>query len=667
MAEDLMVLTLTQLGLLKNDEQKPKISSVSQIDDDTFREIIYKIINKIIQMKNMDISFPERPSREMNKKFQEAQKSVEILKSLGYRGDVRMNSILHPEKRDKERLLEFTLEIISSEEVGAHEIAEGMTEKNMVKMKIEKKLIEWQKDLWLIPELVPNPRVEKKNDDYFIKISENKTKEFKQIIKNSGIDNDFIAAGKEVVSKVATNEKIDFIQEEDSQLSKYNLNEKNHNYIVNKLKKRKNEKKFEKSTNQILMESLDKRAEVLQFLYSNYSENNFQNNVNLLKKRNRDIYFSQIYLGSSSEERKKAGVGNNDNNNNNNENNNNKNNNENNNSENQIGENGEMIPGKEEGSGGTQQFKNKLDQIINNFEKEKKEKNEEINELNMKLLNITNNIETIKKTHKDNSELKNQYKEVLNKLSEENTELLKEIEDQMTAYEQMRQLQKKEIAENDVVNEVEKLEKKYQDMVKDWGDYSNQAKNQIQELKTSIDEKKKEYKYKYDQINTLKKEIEEIANKIAMKQEIAQFLNDEYGKITVNINRNVFVNKISDLTKKIMSERKAISQYMDDLKKTDKTIEILNAVIKKLDNEMEDLLYKDAKNSAKLKDVYSAFIKLREGYNTCQKNIIEVSNQKYKLTELNNQVDDYKDKIKNYDIKQLKEQIELLKQANQGK
>ena len=237
----------------------------------------------------------------------------------------------------------------------------------------------------------------------------------------------------------------------------------------------------------------------------------------------------------------------------------------------------------------------------------------------------------------------------------------------MTAYEQMRQLQKQEIAENDVVNEVEKLEKKYQDMVKDWSDYSNQAKNQIQELKTSIDEKKKEYKYKYDQINTLKKEIEEISNKILMKQEIAQFLNDEYGKITVNINRNIFVNKISDLTKKIINERKAVSQYMDDLKKTDKTIEILNAVIKKLDNEMEDLLYKDAKNSAKLKDVYSAFIKLREGYNTCQKNIIEVSNQKYKLTELNNQVDDYKDKIKNYDIKQLKEQIELLKQANQGK
>ena len=231
----------------------------------------------------------------------------------------------------------------------------------------------------------------------------------------------------------------------------------------------------------------------------------------------------------------------------------------------------------------------------------------------------------------------------------------------------MKKLQKNEMGENEVVKEVEKLEKKYQDMVKDWGDYANQAKNQIQELKSSIDEKKKEYKYKFDQINILKKEIEEIANKIAMKQEIAQFLNDEYSKLTININRNVFVNKISDLTKKIINERQAVSQYINDLKKTDKNIESLNAVIRKIDNDIEELLYKDAKSNAKLKDVYSAFIKLRDSYNICQKNIIEVSNQKFKLSALNNQVEDYKEKVKNYDINQLREQIDLLKQANQGK
>ena len=624
--DDLLILTLNQLGILKPEE---KVSSVSQIKDDQFRNVLIKVINKIIQIKNMDVEFPEKASMEMNKRFQEAQKSVEILKSLGFRGELGMNNILHPEKRDKERLLEFTLEIISSEEVGAHEITQGISEKNFVKMKIEKSLIEWQKDIWLIPELNPAAIREPKNkEEYFLKISESKTKELKQIIKNSGIDKDFITAGKETIGKIVSSDGITFLQEEDSQIAKYTSNEKNHNYLINKLKKKQNIKKVEKSTNQLLIESLDKRGNALQFLYNKYTENNFQNNVNIIKKRNKELYFTQSGINLAPEEKKEENANPEDN---------------------------------------SQQFKNKLDAIISNFEAEKRAKNEEINELNSRLLNITNSIDNLKRSHADNAELKNSLAELLNQLSEQNTELLKQIEDSMTAFEQMKKLQKNEIAENDVVNEVEKLEKKYQDMIANWTDYANQAKNQIQELKTSIDVKKKEYKYKYDQINKLKKEIEEIANKIAMKQEAAQFLNEEYGKITVHINRNIFVNKISDLTKKINEERRKISQYLLDLQMTDKKIESMNANIKRVDNDLEDILFKDAKNNSKLKDVYSAFMNLREGYNTCQKNIIEVSIKKNKLNELNNQVDDYKEKIQNYDINQLKEQIQLLKQANKGK
>jgi chromosome segregation ATPase len=414
-------------------------------------------------------------------------------------------------------------------------------------------------------------------------------------------------------------------------LTKYTSNEKNHNYLVNKLKKRKNVKKFEKNTNQLLIESLDRRGNALQFLYQNYTENNFQNNVNIIKKKNKDLYFSQsgFNLTSTNEEKKEEEAKNAEDN--------------------------------------QQLYKNKLDAIISNFEAEKRAKNDEINELNSKLLNITNNIDNLKRNHSDNIDLKNSLLEELNQLSLQNTELIKEIEDQMAAYEQMKKLQKNEIQENEVVSEVEKLEKKYQDMVTNWTDYATQAKNQIQELKSSIDEKKKEYKYKYDQINKLKKEIEEIANKIAMKQELAQFLHDEYGKITVHINRNIFVNKIADLTKKINDQRRDVSKYIEELKATDKKIELMNTTIKSVDNDLEDIIFKDAKSNPKLKDVYTAFMHLRDGYNACQKNIIEVSIQKNKNSELSNQVEDYKEKIQNYDIKQLTEQIELLKQANKGK
>ena len=55
------------------------------------------------------------------------------------------------------------------------------------------------------------------------------------------------------------------------------------------------------------------------------------------------------------------------------------------------------------------------------------------------------------------------------------------------------------------------------------------------------------------------------------------------------------------------------------------------------------------------------------GYDEIQKNILETSNKKYKLKELTNTVDEYKAKLKSYDIEQLKEQVEFLKKTNNQK
>ena len=59
-----------------------KINSISEIQDNDFRIIIHRIINKIIQIKGMDVSFPENPSIDMSRKYQETQKIAEFIKSL---------------------------------------------------------------------------------------------------------------------------------------------------------------------------------------------------------------------------------------------------------------------------------------------------------------------------------------------------------------------------------------------------------------------------------------------------------------------------------------------------------------------------------------------------------------------------------------------------------
>ena len=639
---DLLVLTLNQLGCLPEPvDPNQKINSIAEIQDNDFRIIIHRIINKIIQIKGMDVSFPENPSIDMTRKYQEAQKIAEFIKSLGYRGDLGMNSILHPSQRDKQRIIEFTLEIITSNDVGESENIQGITEKNMSKIKISKILNEWFKDIWIIPELNNNVSMDKKNklEEYILKIDNSKMKSLNKVNKENQIIDGFNEVGKNTSMQIDAANNLLIIQEHDNELLKYSAGgEQKHNYLIDKLKYKNKLKGNEKSINQELLDSIESRNKAINFLYHNYKENNFINNVKIIRKKNKEIFGNIIPFITQSTRT--------------------------NNEENKTEEENNNNQTEEEKSN---LYKSKLDNIINTFEEEKKKKNEEINELNNEVLNITNQIEKLKQNHEDNIIKKNSMSEQIENLKQQNNDLLKEIQEHMTAYEQMKKLQKNELEENEVLQEVEKLEKKYEEMVNNWEEYSKEAKGRIQELKTAIDTKKKEYSYKYEQIGVLKKEIEEITIKISMKEELAKFLNEEYQKIPIRVNRNIFINRIADLTKKIENERRNISQYINDLKDADKKIDRLNTIIKRVHNELEETLFNDAKKNKKINEVYKAFIQLGGGYDEIQKNILETSNKKYKLKELTNTVDEYKAKLKSYDIEQLKEQVEFLKKTNNQK
>ena len=635
---DLLILTLNQLGCLPEQEDpSKKISSIAEIQDQDFRIIIHRIVNRIIQIKQMDVSFPEKPSLDMSRKYQEAQKIAEFIKNLGYRGDLGMNSILHPSQRDKQRIIEFTLEIITSNDADQGDNIQGITEKNMSKIKIGKILNEWYKDIWIIPELNNNTYFNKDNmlDEYILKIDNLKMKNLSKIKEenSNNIIDGFNNMGKNTSMQIDSANNLLIIQEKDNELLKYSAGgEQKHNYLIDKLKnKNKSNKYNEKSINQELLDSMNLRNKAINFIYHNCKENNFINNVKIIRKKNKEIFGNIPIINQSSYSQSN---------------------------------NEENINKTEEEKENL--YKSKLDNIINNFEEEKKKKNEEIDELNNEILNVTNQIEKLKQNHEDNIIKKASMLEQLENLKQENNELLKDIQEQMTAFEQMKKLQKNELIENEVIQEVDKLEEKYRDMIKNWEEYSKEAKGRIQELKNAVETKKKEYSYKYEQIDVLKKEIEEITIKIAMKEELAKFLNEEYQKIPIRVNRNVFINRISDLTKKIENERKNISQYIDDLKIADNKIDRFNSIIKRVHNEIEETLFNDSKKNKKISEVYKAFMQLGSGYDDIQKNILETSKKKYKLKELTNTVDEYKSKLKSYDMEQLKEQVEFLKKTNSG-
>jgi len=252
-------------------------------------------------------------------------------------------------------------------------------------------------------------------------------------------------------------------------------------------------------------------------------------------------------------------------------------------------------------------------------------------------------------------------------LTVNNQNFLKKIEEKLETFEQIQKMDKAEIRDDEIAKEVTTMEKKFDEMVSNWEEYISQAKSKVDELKNNLDSKKREYNFKYERINLIKKEIEDIFIKIGVKEDLAKFLKEEYQKIPIDINRNKFINKISELTHNINKEKKNILIYLNDLKSTENQINIINDNIKKVDNEFEDKLFQDAKKDATSKEFYAFFIKIRDGYNLIQKNIIDLNLAKTKLKETENKVDDYQLKLKSYDINQLIEQVDLLRKDNMNK
>jgi hypothetical protein len=382
--------------------------------------------------------------------------------------------------------------------------------------------------------------------------------------------------------------------------------------------------------------------------------------VNILKNKNNLIKISDLYLSNKNNKNSEENLKNYKSSNINNKN----SNNDNDNKKKEKEKEKEEIENIESAK---VLYQRKIDQIRENIEKDKEIISQEIQEKNFTLKNLITSI-------KENDEILNNIKtqkensmENLNEITNTNQNFVKKIEEKLETFEQIKKMDNSEIKQNDIEKEIEILEKKFEDMVNNWEEYSLHSNIKIDELKTNLESKKKEYNFKYEKVGLLKKELEEISNKISVKEELGNFLKEEYNKIPVDINRNKFIMKITELTQNINNEKNNIIVYLKDLKVTESQITMVNDNIKKVDNEFEDKLFQDAIKDPVIKEFYALFIKIRDGYNLIQKNIIDMNTAKTKIKEFENKVDDYQMKLKSYDIEQLTEQVDLLKKDNSAK
>lgn len=670
-SDDIIISALKQYKIISSD-----ITNLSQIHQDEFGNLLIQLTKKIKFSKGEDHSLiPEKISKDLTCKYRESQKLVEHIKGLGYRSSINLNNILFPNSKDVYMILEFLIELITKEEVNV-EVTE-ITETNLNKIKHKTKLLEFINENWILPEfkIVLEKGLYEFGSYNMYTLDMNYIKKFKKNILASNnsfnINDSYKFKSKELIQELYENStKVKLLINEEFRINnklesnnKLNTLNENKYYLdilncLNKyLLKNKDESKnkenntslFDKKWNNLIKN----RNESIKYFNNNFRHNSFINNIKLRQDKLNRLPKYQLYdtRNSNKDNTINTIVD--------------KNKNYNITKDNKNIETTQHILNNNQNK--LDNIKAKINNIENTYEQDKTSTKDEIKNFNNDLLNLENFYNNKKdeiNIIQENILVKSNY---IKNLNNDNIKLLKELEIKIKSIENLKLLKNDKIKENDLDSEIKALEEKYEVIVNNWAEYSNQMNYQINEIKEQVEVKKKEYNYKYDKISELKKEIHNLGNKISQKHELKNFLKEEFDKILDNTqNRNKYVNKITDLTKILNKEKFQWAVYLKELNNLEVDLENIINVIKRVDNEIEDKMFNDAKKNSYLKDMYSVYITIRDNYNKIQKNIIDTQIVKDKRRESNNKLEDYRIKLKNYDVKQLENQVQILKSQKQN-
>ena len=132
-----------------------------------------------------------------------------------------------------------------------------------------------------------------------------------------------------------------------------------------------------------------------------------------------------------------------------------------------------------------------------------------------------------------------------------------------------------------------------------------------------------EYTYKTEQIKKMKGEIAESIRDMRYKEELKGFLEDEYKKIPkgnlsiyiyirIDVKREFYMGRIQEFVNSVKGQKKNIDSSINDIRELKESINRTIDIIQRQDNELEDLLFKDAKKDKIAKEIYKALLDLRD-------------------------------------------------------
>jgi chromosome segregation ATPase len=155
------------------------------------------------------------------------------------------------------------------------------------------------------------------------------------------------------------------------------------------------------------------------------------------------------------------------------------------------------------------------------------------------------------------------------------------------------------------------MNEELQNLRDEWEEYKKPIKEEIFETKQQISDKRVEFQYKADKIKELKKELKQAVQDIEHKKKVYAYMEQEWNTMPKDVNRNQYTKRISEIIHNLKIQNNEIKSILEEVHQIQDETHEMTKQIKKVDTELEDIVFKDAQKDKLAKDIYKEIMSLK--------------------------------------------------------
>jgi chromosome segregation ATPase len=272
-------------------------------------------------------------------------------------------------------------------------------------------------------------------------------------------------------------------------------------------------------------------------------------------------------------------------------------------------------------------------------------------------------IESMKTTYEISYQKKSQFEEEKKEMAEQLKSQQKQAKKNREIVTELQKLSGQDL--RILQNQVGELKKELDVLQEEWKEYKKPLTDEINEQKQDITDKKVEYQYKMDKIKDIKKEIKDTIQDLEHKKELLVYLQNQWEKLPQDVNRNQYLKRINEIIANLKAQKVEIKNILGEITDIQKDTDALIEQIKKLDVEVEDYIFNEAKKDKIAKEIYKEITQLKDDFDKLTTNIQEQNKLKSTIREIETKSEDFRIKYKNgVEIQKLVEDLNGIKGEN---